>query len=32
MRYSGEPAFINGEAGSKRRDNMNGVNPYLHAA
>lgn len=27
MRYSGEPAFINEEAGAKRRDNFNGVNP-----
>lgn len=27
MRYSGEPAFINQEAGAKRRDNFNGVNP-----
>ncbi len=27
MRYSGEPAFINGEAGARRRPNMNGVNP-----
>ena len=27
MRYSGEPGWINGEAASKRRSNMNGVNP-----
>lgn len=27
MRYSGEPAWVNAEAGSKRRDNFNGVNP-----
>lgn len=27
MRYSGEPAFVNEMAGSKRRDNFNGVNP-----
>ena len=27
MRYSGEPAWINGEAGAKRRPNMNGANP-----
>ena len=27
MRHSGEPAWINGEAGAKRRPNMNGVNP-----
>ncbi|MBS3994703.1 MAG: ribonucleoside-triphosphate reductase, adenosylcobalamin-dependent [Alkaliphilus sp.] len=27
MRYSGEPGWINGEAASKRRKNMNGVNP-----
>jgi len=27
MRYSGEPGWVNEEAGSKRRDNMNGVNP-----
>lgn len=27
MRYSGEPAWVNGEAGAKRRPNMNGVNP-----
>lgn len=29
MRYSGEPAWVNAEAGSKRRENMNGVNPCL---
>jgi ribonucleoside-diphosphate reductase alpha chain/ribonucleoside-triphosphate reductase len=27
MRYSGEPGWVNEEAGNKRRDNMNGVNP-----
>ena len=27
MRYSGEPAFVNEIAGSKRRTNFNGVNP-----
>lgn len=27
MRYSGEPAWVNGEAGEKRRENFNGVNP-----
>ena len=27
MRYSGEPGWVNGEAASKRRSNMNGVNP-----
>ena len=27
MRYSGEPAFANAEAASKRRDNFNGLNP-----
>jgi adenosylcobalamin-dependent ribonucleoside-triphosphate reductase len=27
MRYSGEPGWVNSEAGSKRRENMNGVNP-----
>lgn len=27
MRYSGEPGWINGEAGAKRRTNMHGVNP-----
>ncbi len=27
MRYSGEPAWVNAEAGSKRRPNFNGVNP-----
>ncbi|WDV45456.1 ribonucleoside-triphosphate reductase, adenosylcobalamin-dependent [Clostridiaceae bacterium M8S5] len=27
MRYSGEPGFVNEVAGSKRRQNMNGVNP-----
>lgn len=27
MRYSGEPGWVNGEAASKRRPNMNGVNP-----
>ena len=27
MRYSGEPAFINSEAASKRRPNFQGVNP-----
>src|SRR6056297_1351793 len=27
MRYSGEPGWVNEEAGKKRRDNMNGVNP-----
>ena len=27
QRYSGEPGFINEEAGSKRRSNFNGVNP-----
>jgi ribonucleoside-diphosphate reductase alpha chain/ribonucleoside-triphosphate reductase len=27
MRYSGEPGWVNAEAGSKRRENMNGVNP-----
>jgi len=27
MRYSGEPGFINAEAASKRRENLNGVNP-----
>lgn len=27
MRYSGEPGWINEVAGSKRRPNMNGVNP-----
>lgn len=27
MRYSGEPGWINSEAASKRRPNMNGVNP-----
>jgi len=27
MRYSGEPAFVNEIAGSKRRENFNGVNP-----
>lgn len=27
MRYSGEPGWVNEEAGRKRRSNMNGVNP-----
>ncbi|MFZ5966202.1 MAG: ribonucleoside-triphosphate reductase, adenosylcobalamin-dependent [Bacillota bacterium] len=27
MRYSGEPGWVNAEAASKRRKNMNGVNP-----
>jgi len=27
MRYSGEPGWVNEEAGALRRDNMNGVNP-----
>lgn len=27
MRYSGEPGWVNEEAASKRRENMNGVNP-----
>lgn len=27
MRYSGEPGWVNAEAASKRRPNMNGVNP-----
>ena len=27
MRYTGEPGFVNEEAGKKRRDNFNGVNP-----
>ncbi|BEP30167.1 ribonucleoside-triphosphate reductase, adenosylcobalamin-dependent [Helicovermis profundi] len=27
MRYSGEPAWVNAEAGEKRRTNFNGVNP-----
>ncbi|MEL7607410.1 MAG: ribonucleoside-triphosphate reductase, adenosylcobalamin-dependent [Sedimentibacter saalensis] len=27
MRYSGEPGWVNEEAGNKRRSNMNGVNP-----
>lgn len=27
MRYSGEPGWVNEEAGRKRRDHMNGVNP-----
>lgn len=27
MRYSGEPGWVNEEAGLKRRPNMNGVNP-----
>lgn len=27
MRYSGEPGFVNSEAGQRRRENMNGVNP-----
>lgn len=27
MRYSGEPGWVNETAGSKRRSNMNGVNP-----
>lgn len=27
MRYSGEPAWVNAEAGAKRRKNFNGVNP-----
>jgi len=27
MRYSGEPAWVNAEAGAKRRENFNGVNP-----
>lgn len=27
MRYSGEPGWVNEEAGAKRRTNMNGVNP-----
>ncbi len=27
MRFSGEPGWVNGEAASNRRDNMNGVNP-----
>ena len=27
MRYSGEPAWVNAEAGDKRRDNFNGCNP-----
>lgn len=27
MRYSGEPGWVNETAGSKRRPNMNGVNP-----
>lgn len=27
MRYSGEPGWVNSEAASKRRPNMNGVNP-----
>jgi ribonucleoside-diphosphate reductase alpha chain/ribonucleoside-triphosphate reductase len=27
MRYSGEPGWINAEAGTKRRPNFNGINP-----
>lgn len=27
MRYSGEPGWINAEAGAKRRPNFNGINP-----
>ena len=27
MRYSGEPGWVNGEAGKKRRPNFNGCNP-----
>lgn len=27
MRFSGEPAWVNEEAGKKRRENFNGVNP-----
>lgn len=27
MRYSGEPGWVNAEAGAKRRTNFNGVNP-----
>jgi len=27
MRYSGEPAWVNAEAASKKRPNFNGVNP-----
>ena len=27
MRYSGEPGWVNAEAGAKRRPNFNGVNP-----
>ena len=27
IRYTGEPGFINAEAGRKRRKNFNGVNP-----
>ena len=27
MRYSGEPGWVNGEAGARRRPNFNGVNP-----
>ncbi|PID82478.1 MAG: ribonucleoside-triphosphate reductase, adenosylcobalamin-dependent [Clostridiales bacterium] len=27
MRYSGEPGWVNAEAGSKRRENFQGVNP-----
>ncbi|SFI38230.1 ribonucleoside-diphosphate reductase alpha chain/ribonucleoside-triphosphate reductase [Tindallia magadiensis] len=27
MRFSGEPGFINAKAASKRRENLNGVNP-----
>ena len=27
MRYSGEPGWVNAEAGNKRRPNFNGVNP-----
>lgn len=27
MRYSGEPGWVNEEAGKKRRENFNGVNP-----
>lgn len=27
MRYSGEPGWVNEESASKRRENMNGVNP-----
>ena len=27
MRYSGEPGWVNGEAGKKRRQNFNGCNP-----